>query len=198
MDIFAKINSLNKSEYTIKEINNHFKEYGIFTLIFIISFISLIPTPLGPILTPFGLSITSAIFAVFIFLLSIQLLFNKKTPYLPEFINKKKINVRFLKSKKAKKFSSYIEKIKVIFKSRLTKLLNPLSKKATSIVFIILTLIMMIPIVLTNFVPGLMIALVSLALILNDGLLFLVFLILSVIIIILYYFIFKKLINIFV
>jgi len=198
MDIFAKINSLNKPEYTIKEMNDHFKEYGIFTIIFIISFISLIPTPLGPILSPFGLSITSAIFAVFIFLLSVQLLFNKKTPYLPEFINKKKINVTFLKSKKAIKFKTYIEKIKLIFKYRLTKIVNPVSKIVTSIVFMMLTLIMMIPIVLTNFVPGLMISLVSLALLLNDGLLFLVFLILSIIIIILYYFIFKKLINIFV
>ena len=88
MDIFSKINSLNKSEYTIKELNEQFEEHSIFTLIFAIAFISLIPTPLGPILTPFGLSITSAIFAIFIFLLSVQLFFKKKTPYLPEFINK--------------------------------------------------------------------------------------------------------------
>jgi len=198
MDIFQKINSLNKPEYTIKELNDHFKEYGIFTLIFIISFISLIPTPLGPILTPFGLSITSAIFAVFIFLLSLQLFFRIKTPYLPEFIKNKKINVTFLKSKKAIKYTSYLEKIKVVFKSRLSNLINPMSIILTSLIFILLTLIMMIPIILTNFIPGLMITLVSLALLLNDGLLFIVCLIISAIIIVLYYFIFKKLIKIFV
>jgi hypothetical protein len=198
MDIFQKINSLNKPEYTVTELTDHFKEYGIFTLIFIISFISLIPTPLGPILTPFGLSITSAIFAVFIGLLSVQLLFRIKTPYLPEFIKNKKINVTFLKSKKAMKYKSYLEKIKVVFKSRISNLINPMSIIVTSLIFILLSLIMMIPIVLTNFIPGLMITLVSLALLLNDGLLFIVCLIISVIIIVLYYFVLKKLIKFFV
>ena len=91
-----------------------------------------------------------------------------------------------------------LKKIKVVFKSRISNLINPMSIILTSLIFILLSLIMMIPIVLTNFMPGLMITLVSLALLLNDGLLFIVCLIISVIIIVLYYFVLKKLIKFFV
>jgi len=198
MDIITKIDSLKEKDiYTIEEILIHLNKYGLYSLLFIISFLSMLPTPLTPFLAPFGITITNVPFGILFLIISVHLILGINTLYIPAFIKNKTINLNFLKGIYYKKFKYYVNKFKIMCKHRLSFMINPLTHKIIGIVLIPLGILMIIPILLTNLIPGILVFFISMAVLFSDGLLLLLFIILSIITIILYYKIFKKIISYF-
>jgi hypothetical protein len=199
MDIISKIDQLKKKDiYTFEDIIQHFKNYGLFTLLFLLSFLSLFPTPLSPLsplLFPFG--IESIPFGILIIIISIYLLVGVKKIYVPKFIRNRKINVSFLKKPTYNKIKHYLKKIRLIFKPRLTWLFTRFSNNIIGILFIPLATIMIIPIVFTNLLPGICITLISMAVLFNDGLLLIIFMITGILVFLLYYKLLKRLVQLF-
>lgn len=196
MDIISKIDQLKKKDiYTFEDIIQHFKDYGLFTLLFLLSFLSLFPTPLSPLLFPFG--IESIPFGILIIIISIYLLVGVKKIYVPKFIRNRKINVSFLKKPTYNKIKHYLKKIRLIFKPRLTWLFTRFSNNIIGILFIQLATIMIIPIVFTNLLPGICITLISMAVLFNDGLLLIIFMITGILVFLLYYKLLKRLVQLF-
>lgn len=198
MDIIEKIDLLKEKDiYTIEEILNHLNEFGLYSILFIISFFSMLPTPLSPFLAPFGITITNIPFGILFIIISGHLICGINRVYIPNFIKNKTINLNFLNGIYYKKFKYYVNKIKVMCKNRLSFMINPFIHKIIGLILIPLGILMIIPILLTNLVPGILVFFISLSILFNDGLLLLLFIILSLITIILYYKIFKKIISYF-
>lgn len=196
MDIISKIDELKQKDiYTFNEIIQHFQEYGLFTLIFLLSFLSLIPTPLSPLLFPFG--IESIPFGILIIIISIYLLFGIKNIYLPKYIRERKINVSFLKRPTYTKIKKYLKKIRLIFNPRLTWIFTRFSTNIIGLLLIPLAIILVIPIVFTNLLPGICITLISMAVLFNDGLLLFIFMIIGILVLLLYYSLLKRLVQFF-
>lgn len=130
------------------------KSFGI--LILFLSMPSALPIPAPIISTPFGIAIAT---------LLIQIISGRKTPWLPEKINKLTISPTF--AKKMLKFS-----INLLNKSE--HLIHPrwnyfCDNIISYILLLILTFIMILPLPLTNTAPAAILFLFSIGLIESDG-----------------------------
>lgn len=126
-------------------------------LIFLLAMPSALPLPAPVISTPFGIAIA---------ILLIQMIRGRKTPWLPEKINKIMISATF--SQKMLKFSiNLLNKVEHLIHPRWDYFCN---NTLSYILLLILTGIMILPLPLTNTAPAAVLFLFSIGLIESDGL----------------------------
>ena len=184
MNFFEKINNLKESEknnYSINELLDYFKEDIIFTILIFVNLItSTIPIPWG---LGFG-TIPSGIITL---ILSFQLIFGFKKPYLPTFIKKKNINIKFLKNNKYG-IGTFFNKLNYIIKPKFTRLFDfYLLNQLIGLILIPLAILMLIPVIFTNLLPSILILLISLCYLLKDGISIILFMVIALITIKLYW-----------
>jgi len=175
MHLFKKINDLRKTQkntWTVQELLDFFEEDGIFTLIFLLSFPTSIPSP------AWGLGFSTFIGGVIILILSFQLIFGFKKAVLPSFITKQKIDVSFMQSDKFDKINNFLLGLKGYTKSRFKWALT--ARPIIGAFLIPQAILMMIPIPFTNWIPSVIATCVSFSYLFGDGLYLLIFLGISV------------------
>lgn len=159
----------------LMELLNH-RTYGLGILIFSIP--SILPLSSIP-----GVA---ALFSLPILLLALQLTITKKNPWLPHWLRKKKLQsdvlAHFLKN-----IIPYVQKAEKIIQPRYAFFNQRFFQPFIGITLLLLSILLMLPIPLSNMVFGSLIALIALGLIENDGLILLIGFILSIITIFCYY-----------
>lgn len=159
----------------LMDLLNH-RAYGLGILIFSIP--SILPLSSIP-----GVA---ALFSLPILLLALQLIILKKNPWLPHCLRKKKLKsdmlAHFLKSA-----IPYVQKAEKFIQPRYAFFSQRFVQPFVGITLLLLSILLMLPIPLSNMVFGSLIALIALGLIENDGLVLLIGFVLSAITIFCYF-----------
>ena len=184
-----KINRLlKKDKYTIGDIIEYFKQDGIFAILFIITFPTSIPSP------AYALGSSTLIGGFITLFLSLQILIGKQSVYLPEFILRKKINVSSFR-----KYYVHVEKIllkmEILFKKRNNTIFNYIFLKLAAVLMILNAVLMIIPLIMTNWLPSTTITILSFSYLFKDGFMFLVSLLFSIGVIFFYCFAFNFIVT---
>lgn len=145
---------------SMRDIVTALKERGFGLLIILLSLPSAIPGCPPPI---------PSIFATPLAVLAMQMILGYKRPKLPEFINSKtvkrsKLNAIIIK------FHKYLRYCDVLIKPRMKFLTAPKNERIIGFIILLFTLMVMIPLPLTNTVPSIATILISIAVISRDGL----------------------------
>ena len=169
--------ALTQHKITIAEFIEHlgYRVYGLGILIFALP--SIVPIAVIP-----GVA---ALFSVPIFFLSIQLIFAKKIPLFPSWLKNKTINTAHLK-KLFHYAIPYLQRIEKLIKPRYLFFSSSIGKVILGILIAWLSILLMLPIPLSNMIFGGLIALLALGLIERDGIILCVGLILGFITVVLY------------
>lgn len=172
----------NNDSITVEEIKNSLNERGFGILMAVASLPLCLPFPAPPGYTTF--------FSIPLFIFSIQMIFGMDSPWLPEWICRKKI--------RRTKLANFIEKA-VPLLHKIEKLLKPRMingniekwEKLIGFSSFIFAISIAIPLPLTNLPPGYGILIMSLGLLSKDGLTILIGLIIGIIGVILTCFVIK-------
>lgn len=171
-------NARIKEEYTIQELLEHFGESTIIIGILFVTIITSLPLP------PWGggfESIPSGILCIFF---SFQGLINREYLYLPEFMSNYTINVKSIsESEYIDNMFDFIDRYIV---ERNLYVFNGFTKVLFYSLVILNSLLMIIPIVFTNWLPSQCITIMSILWLLGDGLYFILSLGLSVFVFLFY------------
>ena len=187
-----KINKLinkKQNKFTIREIINYFKEDGIFAILFIITFPTSIPSP------SYGLGSSTILGGLITIFLALQIFFGKKKPYLPDFIMDKKINVTKFRKRFHKRVDYALFKMEKYFKKSHPNFLNEIFVKISSILMILNGILMIIPIIFTNWLPSTTVSFMSFSYLFKDGFMFMISLLFATFIFLFYFFAFKYIIS---
>ncbi|MBN8828680.1 MAG: exopolysaccharide biosynthesis protein [Sphingobacteriia bacterium] len=156
---------------TLKEIKNVLKTRGIAVILMAFALPMAIPLPYPPGFT--------TILGIPIFLFSLQLLLNNKSPWFPRFIANK--------SFKRKKLANVIEiitpfftKIEHITRPRLFMLVNDKAHRVVGFISLINSIFILLPLLFANALPSLGIFLMSLGLFRRDGIMVIIGVIISI------------------
>jgi len=178
-----KINNIlkrKKNRFTVREIIDYFKQDGIFAILFIITLPTSIPTPAHA----FGSS--TMIGGVITLLLSFQLLLGYDTAYLPEFILKKKVNISSFRKIYRSRIDKFLIKMENIFKKRNKNAFCSIMLKFSALVMMFNSILMFIPLIMTNWLPSTTVTFISFSYLFNDGFMFVTSLLLSTLIFLFY------------
>lgn len=115
----------------------------------------------------------STLFGIPILFFSLQMIFAKKTLYLPKFIAKRQIPQKKL-SQVIRKTAPYLKRIERMLKPRLELFTSVVADSVTGIFIAILALLLMLPIPFSNFIIAGILIIFSLALTEGDGLFILI------------------------
>ncbi|GFE82993.1 ABC transporter permease [Steroidobacter agaridevorans] len=128
-------------------------------LIFVFALPNLVPTPPG----------TSAILGLPLIILSFQLLYGRRTPWLPKAISVRSIARSDLASV-VRRTTPVLKRIERVLKPRLSWLVTAFSERLLALLMLILSVILFLPIPLGNIFPAAAMCIIALALIEHDGL----------------------------
>jgi hypothetical protein len=187
-----KINILlkrNKKSFTVKEIIEYFNQDGIFAILFIITLPTSIPSP------AYALGSSTIIGGFITLLLSFQLLLGYDTAYLPEFILKKKFNISSFRKIYHTRIDFILLKMEKIFKKRNKNAFGYLLLKLSALLMILNSFLMMIPLIMTNWLPSTTVTFLSFSYLFKDGFMFVVSLFFALSVIIFYCFAFNFIIS---
>jgi len=188
-----KINNLIKKDkdvYTVQEIIDYFEEDGLFAIIFIVTFPMSIPSP------PYGFGFETVFSGSISLLLAIQIILGFKKPILPDFIKKKKLDLSFLKRNNIyNQIDHYLIQLESVFKQRYSFVFQPLIIKLIALMIIPPAILMIIPVVFTNWFPSFCITLISFSYLFKDGLMMLISCFITFVICTLYFVFFKFIIK---
>lgn len=145
----------NKQKISINALVESLEERGVAVLLAIFAAPVALPMPAPVLATILG---TPALF------LSLQLAIGRKTPWLPEKIKKKEISISLIEA-----LIKPLSKIEILLRQRLRFLTSASFERILGAICAIFCLVMMIPLPLTNTVPGFAVVLVSLGLFQRDG-----------------------------
>lgn len=161
------ITNTDEKEISIKYILEILKDKGFGLLLIILSLPSALPVPAPGYSTPFGIVMT---------ILGFQMVFGKKTPWMPSWALNRKI-----KKSNADKFfkagAKFFKKTEKLIKPRMSFIDSKLGYSFAGFIVIFMAILMIFPIPLTNTIPAMVIFIIGAAISERDGLL----LILSVI-----------------
>lgn len=182
----------NVDNFTVGEIIDTFGKDGFFALFLIISFPTSIPSP------SYGLGTSTMIGGFLCIFLSIQMILGFKKPYVPEYIRKINVDVSYLRGDTFLKIDKLLRRIETNSVSRFGFLFNFISLRLIALFIIIPAgILMLIPLIFTNLIPSMIITLVSLTYLIQDGLYLLLSCSISLFLIFFYFFAFKLLIGVF-
>lgn len=108
--------------------------------------------------------------AIPIFIFSIQMIARMDSPWLPKWLEKKKISRKNL-ALMVVKASPCLKKVEKFLRPRLTFASSPLGERIVGAFGVLFSLSILIPLPFTNFIPAVGVALMSLGLISKDGIL---------------------------
>ncbi len=135
----------------------HERGFGLLLIIFVLPNCIPVPAP-GP----------SSVTAIPLLFLAVQLVAGKESPWLPSWINKKKIR-RSLLAKIVGKAAPRMKKIEKLLRQRMSFASSDTGERIIGILCIIFSLCIALPFPWTNFVPGLGILIMALGLLSRDG-----------------------------
>jgi len=164
--IREKILDLRKrkqNKYSIKQLIEFFGTDSHWAIIFILNLPLSIPGP------PYAAGFSTLPSGIVTLLLVYQILLGYKKIYLPEFVEKKIIDISIVKTEEYLKFDKAFNWVEKRLKKRQIGVFNPLFEKILAISVIPNALLMMLPIVLTNWLPCLAITLISFIYLFKDG-----------------------------
>lgn len=173
----------HRSKFTMRELLAFFGKDSIIVSFFLLTFITSIPLP------PWGAGFETIPGGLVCIILAIQGILGLTSVYVPGFIQELEIDISFVqKSETVQSMFGFIDKY--MKPNRHQYAFNVFTERLLYLLVIPHALLMILPIVFTNGPPSQCITLLSLAWLLQDGLLFLVFIGLSIFIIIAYIFLF--------
>jgi hypothetical protein len=155
------INGLSEQKTTVNYLIETFHERGIGVVLFIFAAPMALPIPVPP-----GVNL---LLATPLVLLSLQLAISRHTIWIPEGIKSKSIDTSKLKSM----FTAIIpilEKIELLVKPRFGMITQGVYSRIFGILALLMALTVCIPIPLTNTIPSLGIAIMSIGILSRDGL----------------------------
>lgn len=153
------VGEVKQDSITVGDMRDMFSGSSYWLLMFIFALPLLIPLP-----TP-GLS---AVVSVPLVLVAAQLVLGRKSPWLPSRIAKKKLQKESLK-KSIKKVEPYLKKIEVVVRQRAIFLTKPPIDRIIALICTALSVLMMLPLPFSNAFPALAICVLSLAMVMKDG-----------------------------
>ena len=174
----------NNKYLTIGNIIKSFEKDSFFIILFFSTFITSIPSP------SYGFGTSTMLGGIISLLVSIQLLFNFKKLYLPKFILKKKIKLKKIK-KKEKIINKILDTFELLLKKNNESLLTFFFVKISALLIIFNSILMILPLILTNWLPSTTITLLSISYLFKDGRFFLFLLFFSLFVSIAYITIFR-------
>ena len=174
----------NNKYLTIGNIIKSFEKDSFFIILFFSTFITSIPSP------SYGFGTSTMLGGIISLLVSIQLLFNFKKLYLPKFILKKKIKLKKIK-KKEKIINKILDTFELLLKKNNESLLTFFFVKISTLLIIFNSILMILPLILTNWLPSTTITLLSISYLFKDGRFFLFSLFFSLFVSIAYITIFR-------
>jgi len=145
---------------SIGEIKNALEERGFGVLMAIAALPLCLPVPVPPGYTTF--------FSIPLFIFSLQMIFGMRAPWLPEWIEKKKIK-REIFEKLIIRANPWLRKIEKHLQPRLTYISVHTWERIIGVFSFVFALSISLPIPLTNFPPGWGILIMSLGLLSRDG-----------------------------
>ena len=132
---------------------------------------------LGGLLLIFGLACTlplppggTTIFGAPLVLLTPQLVFGSRQPWLPSKMRKGSINTADLK-RGLPRVLPWLERVEAVSRPRLTFLFGPIGDRAIGLVCFLLSVVLILPIPLGNILPATAVTVLALALVQRDGVL---------------------------
>jgi len=161
---------------SIAELMDKLRDRGFGLVLVFLSLPSALPVPAPGYSTPFGIALI---------LLTVQMLFGRKTPWLPRFILKRRIGPKLAKSMIGAA-AAFFAKVEWLIKPRLAFFSGSFGEKMGAVIIIIMAALMTLPIPFTNTFPAMVIFVIGVALIERDGLLMLFSLVLGVLAVALY------------
>ncbi len=162
--IVAVLDSHGKETITVGEFKDAIanRSYGVLMLLLALPLIIPIPTP--------GLS---AILCMPLMLITAQLMWGKKSPWLPKFITRKEFKCSDMR--KAIDYTlPYIRKLESILRPRFDLFVTYSAERIIAIICFTLSLVIMLPIPFGNAIPAFVIFLYALSILTRDGLLVIV------------------------
>lgn len=146
---------------SIGEIKNALLERGFGILLAISALPLCLPVPVPPGYTTF--------FSIPLFIFSGQMMFGMRAPWLPKWVEKKKVK-RISFHKLVDKANPWLQKIERYLQPRITYISTRMWERVIGIFAFIFSVSIAIPLPLTNFPPGWGILIMSLGLLSRDGL----------------------------
>ena len=159
MIISKKLNNeLNHNKkLSVKKLLLLLGDKSFFYFLFIITFFSSIPAP------SWGLGSSTIPGGILCFIISLQILLGFKHVYLPNFIEKKKIKTKYIK-----KINSFFYKFKFKKLNDSFVFENSFIEKISAFFILMNSILMMIPIIFTNWAPSFCVTSISLSHILKN------------------------------
>lgn len=173
LDILHKLlKNHKKQNISFGEIMESLEDQGLMLFIAIVAFPMALPIP-----TPPGFT---TLFGVPLCILTMQLILNKKKPWLPEFISKKQIKTESFINL-ISKAEPILKKMSRFFKPRQKKFLSKSSEKIMGVLAFLCAVSLALPILFGNAIPSAAILIMSLGMLYQDGLVVVIGMVVSII-----------------
>lgn len=169
-----------EKKISIKKILHLLDNKSFFYFLFIITFFTSIPAP------SWGLGSSTLPGGFLSFIISIQILLGYKNIYLPSYLNKKTVKISYIK-----KIDDYLNKVNLKKNKNPLFFSNTVIKNTSAFFILCNSLLMMIPIIFTNWGPSFSVSVISLSHILQKKWLLVLSYILTIVMFILYIYFFK-------
>ena len=159
-----ELRNKKQNKYSIKQLIDYFGSDSHWAVIFIINLPMAIPAP------PYAAGFSTVPTGTLTLALSIQILLGYKKIELPTTLEKKIINISLLKSENYKKVDNALVWLEKYLKKRKTDVFNVVFDKILAVTIIPPSLLMMLPIIFTNWLPCVVVTLISFVYLFKDGL----------------------------
>ncbi len=159
-----ELRNKKQNKYSVKQLIDYFGSDSHWAVIFIINLPMAIPAP------PYAAGFSTVPTGTLTLILSIQILLGYKKVELPTTLEKKNIDISLLKSENYKKVNDALIWLEKYLKKRKTDIFSPFFEKILAVTIIPPSLLMMLPIIFTNWLPCVTVTLISFVYLFKDGL----------------------------
>ena len=159
-----ELRNKKQNKYSIKQLIDYFGSDSHWAIIFIINLPMAIPAP------PYAAGFSTLPTGTLTLALSIQILLGYNRVKIPAKLENKFIDISLLKSKNYKKVDDALVWLEKYLKKRKTDVFNVVFDKILAVTIIPPSLLMMLPIVFTNWLPCIAVTLISFVYLFKDGL----------------------------
>ena len=159
-----ELRNKKQNKYSIKQLIDYFGSDSHWAIIFIINLPMAIPAP------PYAAGFSTVPTGTLTLALSIQILLGYNRVKIPATLENKFIDISLLKSKNYKKVDDALVWLEKYLKKRKTDVFNVVFDKILAVTIIPPSLLMMLPIVFTNWLPCIAVTFISFVYLFKDGL----------------------------
>jgi hypothetical protein len=159
-----ELRNKKQNKYSVKQLIDYFGSDSHWAVIFIVNLPMTIPAP------PYAGGFSTLPTGTLALILSIQILLGYKKVELPATLEKINIDISLLKSENYKKVNDTLIWLEKYLKKRKTDIFSAFFEKVLAITIIPPSLLMMLPIIFTNWLPCVSVTLISFVYLFKDGL----------------------------